>query len=230
MANSSHDLQNKSNHLRWLRFLRQTSMNNINNMNNRKVKSSLIDYGSKNSNDCFLFQCLNEDLRSRIELNNTNQQSDIVISFGFGSSYKNIKHSCVKINTLFNEPQLKPDDSQFDYYIGTVGDSLEDCSKQCYIPFWFGAWCGYRIRCSGMDFDSYLKRDFLNREFCSEVGHLKGRIHRKPFIQALEKQYKKVDVIDGASYKGRILPNTPLGKLDYISKYRFQQQQNSVML
>lgn len=37
----------------------------------------------------------------------------------------------------------------------------------------------------------------------------------------MEKQYKKVDVVNSSSYRRRLLPATPLGKHDYISKYKF---------
>lgn len=134
-------------------------------MNNRKVRISLIDYWSSTPNDCFLFQCLNDGLKSRIELNVG--QPDIAMSFGFGSSYTSIKRPCIKIKTLFNEPWLCPDDSQFDYYIGSADGSLSDSSKQCYIPFWLGAWYSYRMKCAGVDFEKRFKTDLLNRGFCS---------------------------------------------------------------
>lgn len=43
----------------------------------------MVDYWNKPPNDCYLFKILNNELRSRIELN-TENPPDIVISFGFG--------------------------------------------------------------------------------------------------------------------------------------------------
>ena len=52
-------------------------------MKDRKIRISMVDYWNKPPNDCYLFKILNNELRSRIELN-TENPPDIVISFGFG--------------------------------------------------------------------------------------------------------------------------------------------------
>ena len=191
-------------------------------MKNGKVIVSAIDYWSENPDNCFLFKMLDDDVRSRIEINQPDP--DIVISFGFGNRFVEYD-SAVKIMTLTNEPHLCPNDVYFDYYIGAVNNGLDDTYRSCYVPWWIEDW--FRAINEKNDLLAYRDKDFLNRKFCSQVGRLDNRIHRADFIAAMENiGKKKVDCINSSSYGKLLLPNDSkemhlTSKLNFISNYKF---------
>lgn len=190
-------------------------------MKNGKVIVSAIDYWSENPDNCFLFKMLDDDVRSRIEINQPDP--DIVITFGYSLDFINYE-SAVKIKTLSNEACLYPNDVYFDYYIGAVNNSLDDTDRSCYIPWWFEEW--FRAIDEKNDFSAYREKDFLNRKFCSQVGRLANRPHRADFINALTKNGKSVEYLANSSYVGLSLPGDSIqtqltSKLNFITNYKF---------